>query len=913
MRKMTKTRKISALMLAIMLFSALPITSFAFPSDLDNVPFEEVTDENSTKGEFSERNVLRAFRLLKYIGAISESEEEFDGSEAVKKGYAATVGALLKNDYIPKATEQVFSDVSLESEYADGVTTAYQMGIIEGTNGRFYPNKSISWDELAYMGVTLLNRHYTAGSKSPRVYANQLRLFSGIDASKEEVTKDDLLIFFENVLNSDYVELNGVNQKGEPQITTDGSKTLLNSEKDIYLNDGIVTAYRFTATDGERELNEGKIEINKAEYDLNIFAGNDFVGLAVKFYLDKSDNNNLIIDLWETNKNEKLDISDDDLKAYDKTSVTYLNNGKNVTKSVKKQIPVIYNGAYVGSYEKAVSGKMLDGASVSLISNDGDSVYDIVKIEKLSYYVVKSVSPASGNLVFKYNKGSIDISLNSVFSSFVLNNEEIDLTGLKAGDVLSVKEAKTIDGNKIFYAEASRNMTSGEIEKISSDKNGEYYIIGGEKYYLTEEYKDYLVTDSKEPKPKLGSSAVFYLASNGKIVTSSAKSDWLYGFCMTTASFGNSLEESFGMRVYTTGGTVSELYFDDKITYYDENNLSGKTTETSKAYSSLAGYTGAVAYKINGNGEATELAKPVDRTDYSHNTIDYPLTLDLDVEKTNGGRQYRDILNSAYNLLNVPIIVHPSDLTLENDEDVYSVRTVRYWNVEHYFTESEALALYNISEYGIADFATMFGNAATKEVGSEEHMYMITDSYIGIDNDENKTRIIEYCSGGTTVKRIVASDAEIIEQGVWKNIPTSIDKIQKGDIVQLELDGKSQVCALRVLFSTQTPPDTYCVIGYNGTVSYNATTAFAHLNLLYGKIMDTNDSMVLLNCSSAGDDPSYTGPLTLGHSVYSSVNYTLYDSKSETVTGSSLSEIMAGDTVVMRKYYNHVLDVFIIR
>lgn len=911
--KKINNAKICVLMIAIMLFASLPINSLAFPTDLDNVPFEEVTDENSTKGEFSERNVLRAFRLLKYIGAISESEEEFDGSEVVKKGYAATVGALLKNDYIPKATEQVFSDISLESEYADGVTTAYQMGIIEGTNGRFYPNKSISWDELAYMGITLLNRQYTAGSKSPRVYANQLRLFSGIDISKEEATKNDLLIFFENVLNSDYVELNGVNKKSEPQLTTNGSKSLLNSEKDIYLNDGIVTAYRFTAIDGERDLNESKIEINKAEYDLNIFVGNDFVGLDVKFYLDKSDNNNLIIDIWETTKNEKLDISENALKAYDKTSVTYLNNGKNVTKSIKKQIPVIYNGAYIGSYEKSVSEKKLDGASVSLISNDGDSTYDIVKIEKLSYYVVKSVSPASGNLVFKYDKGNIDISLNSVFSSFVFNNEEIDLTGLKAGDVLSVKEAKTIDGNKVFYAEASRNMASGEIEKISSDQNGDYYMIGGEKHYLTEEYKDYLITDSKEPKPQLGKSAVFYLASNGKIVTSSAKSDWLYGFVMSTASFGNSLDESYGIRVYTTSGTVSELYFDDKITYYDENNLSGKTNEASKAYSSFAGYTGVAAYKINGDGEVTELAKPIDRTDYSHNTIDYPLTLDLDVEKTSGGRQYRDILNSSYNLLSVPIIVHPTDPTLENDEDVYSVRSVRYWNVEHYFTEAEALALYNISEYGIADFATMFGEAATAEVDAEQHMYMITDSYIGIDNDENKTRIIEYCSGGTTVKRIVASDAEIIEQGTWKNTPTSIDKIQKGDIVQLELDGKSQVCTLRILFSVQTPPDTYCVTDYAGGVSYNATTIFNHLNLLYGKILDTNGSMVLLNCSKTGDDPSYTGPLTLGHEVYGGVSYTLYDSKNETVSGSSLSEIMAGDTVVMRKYYNHVLDVFIIR
>ena len=71
--------------------------------------------------------------------------------------------------------------------------------------------------------------------------------------------------------------------------------------------------------------------------------------------------------------------------------------------------------------------------------------------------------------------------------------------------------------------------------------------------------------------------------------------------------------------------------------------------------------------------------------------------------------------------------------------------------------------------------------------------------------------------------------------------------------------------------------------------------------------MDSNK--VLVTTSGGTEFPVTVG----GYSSYGDVFYVIYDKNKNTAEPAKLSDIKPGDTVVMRKYYNHVQDVIIIK
>ena len=101
---------------------------------------------------------------------------------------------------------------------------------------------------------------------------------------------------------------------------------------------------------------------------------------------------------------------------------------------------------------------------------------------------------------------------------------------------------------------------------------------------------------------------------------------------------------------------------------------------------------------------------------------------------------------------------------------------------------------------------------------------------------------------------------------------------------------------------------------YTGTAFQEDAAVFSSLNVIYAKIEDREGTIALINTSKDGTNPKYSLPISISlDGTYSKPYYVIYDTKKKEVTNASLAEIQAGDEVVMRKYYNHVLDVVIIR
>ena len=81
---------------------------------------------------------------------------------------------------------------------------------------------------------------------------------------------------------------------------------------------------------------------------------------------------------------------------------------------------------------------------------------------------------------------------------------------------------------------------------------------------------------------------------------------------------------------------------------------------------------------------------------------------------------------------------------------------------------------------------------------------------------------------------------------------------------------------------------------------------------VYGKLKDRKDSILLVNTSDSGNDETYQEAHYISN-VYGQNTYTLLDSKTMEVTNSQSSELMPGDTVILKKEYSQVCDIYIIR
>jgi len=98
-------RKIISGILSVLM---LPQIGLAFPSDLDDVPIKDISDEISTAGVYSNEKVHETFKILKHIGTIPEEESEFEEDEIVTRAYAASAFAALASGRKPKRYSDIY-------------------------------------------------------------------------------------------------------------------------------------------------------------------------------------------------------------------------------------------------------------------------------------------------------------------------------------------------------------------------------------------------------------------------------------------------------------------------------------------------------------------------------------------------------------------------------------------------------------------------------------------------------------------------------------------------------------------------------------------------------------------------------------------------------------------------------------
>lgn len=916
--KNTKNRILSGILALSMPVQAV----FAFPADLDDVPIKEISKEESTEGVFSEDSTLKAFKLLKYIGAIGEEEAEFEENETVTRGYAAAAFAALASGGRSESGTPSFKDVPAGHEYAAGIAQAQNKGILDKDEDKFYPNKNVSAEDIAVWAIRVLKQDYIIYSGSMLSAAQDMGIFKGVSYKNDNITKAQFMIILENVLNSDYIKMTGTDENGNIIFSIDEEESFMNNVYDIYRQDGILTGYKYASLYGDSDLEENKVQINRADFltDEEIDISN--VGSYVGAYVD-TENDNKVISIWQNEKKTAVtEIDREKFNSFSESEIVYYSGNGTKRVRINAQIPFLYNNVYYGILDNDVVKNILPACdSVVVVDNDGDGNGDVLKAVKYTHYIIKNVSVMKESVMFKNNGGTLEITDNSTVE-FRFNDQKTELTGLKADDVLTVLESRRLNKSIVFNAVVTRDMEEGKITSVGDDEIGEYYIIDGVKYHLSDEYLKFMENDSSQEKPNIGTFVQIYVAADGKIVGTKTESDFSYGFVMSSSYDDN--DEIIRLKVYTVDGNAQSYYFADKVKVYNKNITEGKKMDKVRAYEQLVGAGGkmdndVIAYTLNANGEVSSVALPIDRTTYSHGSLYYPLTLDYDAAKASPSantRMYRLLYNGVYTMnSSIPIVVRPQDEALLSDEKAYEVRSGNYWSVEHYFTPSENLKVYNANKFYVPDFYVMSGTTSTdlSQGEGKVHMYTIANITETINEDDMPVKQLSYYENGTLKNIIISDDVTFVDGGVYCKAD-EVSDLKKGDVIQFDVNSYGEISIMRVLFETQKRPSEYGTYMKSGsTASRKDEIQFGALVLVHAKVIDTDGSIILVNTSKDGTNSAYTYPLTLGGSVYGNVYYNIYNTKTKEVTAGSLSEIQAGDEVVMRRYYNHVQDVLIIR
>lgn len=919
------------------LLSVILVLNILMPSNIlfvnaveDDVPIpDRLTVGIAETDNSSYENI---YGLLSYLGIVDENLDEINMKKNPTRAYTAKIAAKLVNENISEITEKPYSDVSLTHEYAAGVAAAKKYNIIEEAE-MFYPDRNVTYSAVASWFIKAMKIDMLKPENMDAFsFATEMEFFDGVLASPEKSpTYEELFAVIENVLNADVVNVN---------ITGDGASVSSNEEetylsrRNIMLQKGIVTGIGYSSYDGDEILKSDEIEINKQKFNTLKSYDDSLFAKAVCAYVDLEDGLNIAIAVWEDNRKNNC-YETENLEEAEFYADRIIFNDEN-DKKVKtdNNTYVFENDVRYSLYRDEYSSVTLKNADkMRIIDNNGDSIADVILVYKYENYILNSVSTISNSLSFLYGGEGIKLGEDNVYSEIFINGSPVTVSELKNNDVLTVIEVLRRTGEMTYKIEVSRNVANGIITQIDNSDGRTRYKINDVFYPLSKEYEKFLKEDTSVEKPALNKAGDFYINVKGEIVYANISGEYLYGI-LRKAIFDEETE-TYSLKMYTTNSKFERITMSEKVTFYSENILEGKKLTDDEIYNHLLDGSGktldtVVAYKIK-QDKISELALPLDRKGYTPGTIDYPLTKDYicgtDTENTGeASRIYMDLLAGRFFIKNTKTVTIPVEAEYKDDEKQYKVTTAL--STKNVYADKTAdtspgmdavVKIYNADKFHIPAFATIekkvAGDSASMSVGGAT--VMVTGVETTVNEDNEPVMKISYNSGGNTVSSIINRDAVKVESKtgeIWVGTEGDLSEIKKGDIIQFETNATGEISAVRIMFRLTNKGSYRIQNGSSESVSapQKNFTMISNISVVYGKLIDKNGKILIVNVSDSGKDEEYQYVYYVTN-TFRSNTYTVVDESTVKCYNASINELQPGDDVVLIRQWSTVEDVYMIR
>jgi len=457
-----KIKRILALFICfVVAISVLPSAGFA-KDDTFSVDKEKV-------------DVLTQLGIVEY--PMDEAMFDMTVTRADFAVYVANIiGITEKNE----CDKRYYTDLPEDHWAYHTINTMTEKGYLQGTDGKFNPEDSITYQQaiamilnsLGYNDLIALRGGWPSGYTA---IAQELDIVDRNADQKEAITFAVACELLHDTLLAPLLEYTKLNQN-EASIEISRDQTVMGKFFDVYRVTGIVNSVNGIKIDTKSAGSKGVVRIDDTEYDCEIPNAMDFLGKWVYAYYKEDGLDNKIFYLISRDDENCLTIDVKDFYQYDSSAftVSYVENDSSRVKNQKiaANAVVIRNGEdYSSNVSRAFDG--LNCGSIQLSSSQRKGEYDIVIIKNYEDVIVSSFDKAYEKIYDKRGDAYfLDLSLVENYRIMDSDGNPIRITDIEKDDVLSVcksSEYCEIYVNSVAY--------SGNVEKIDNDDNDKYMIV----------------------------------------------------------------------------------------------------------------------------------------------------------------------------------------------------------------------------------------------------------------------------------------------------------------------------------------------------------------------------------------------------------------------------------------------------
>lgn len=559
-----------------------------------------------------------AISLLNDLGIFQYVSEEDAENTVTRAEFAEIIVTAMGGDDLSAYPKRIFTDVPADNEYAPCIEYLYERGIMSGfDNAQFRPDENVTIAQAVTVAVSLMGYSdwakeqggYPNGYYSIAVSNNLLRgVSSKID---DEVTFADAAVILANVLESDsYLRITGY-KNGYPVKEDENGKTYMGYVLGVYKYTGILEAYGDTSLyDSSSHYDSDVCIVGGEMFNTNDKDVSEYLGMKVTVYYESHKGEYRILHILIDDKNKVTEVDSEDISEQTTTRIfQYYDNNKLKKINISDDAVYIYNGKTldIASDEDLIS----ENGFVRLISNNGDSKYNVVIIKDFNTFIVDKAIATDSILNFRYGRGSLDLSdSGGIAVKYYEDDKEADFSNITTGSVLSVALSKNLIGDALAEIYISNN----KITAVANSMDDEGVVLNdGARYEFTKEYEQRLAeNEANTYKPALGSEGEFYIDYFNKLAA--------YKIIAASKQYGYVVKcwydehEGSAIRLFTSDGNFEEYELAKKIT------LNGVSTKREEIPDLLrqSGENNTIyqliIYKTNSSGAVREIKTAVNKT-----------------------------------------------------------------------------------------------------------------------------------------------------------------------------------------------------------------------------------------------------------------------------------------------------------
>lgn len=725
--------------------------------------------EVSSNGQFSGGYMEKYSPMFITLGIMEKGE--YDEAEYITRAQFIKSAIRLygegKASFMSIEKELAFTDISKSSPYYPYIKAAAVMGLISEAEA-FRPNDNIELSEALKILVSLLGYAPLAEVKGGYPLGYTAAAFSvgvskGIDKSGIYVTPNTLARLLINTLTADDADYASF-YRDSFEVGVNTGISLMERSFDVFKGKGIVDADFCTTLLAESNLDCGQVRINGAVYEAAKSGADSLLGNYVEYYYiyDKeTEKSEIIFAVPSEPENRSIFIDTDNVNVSGCTaeSFSYYVNGNLRTARISVSASYILNNVLSARGEINFGA---DTGSVELIDNNGDGLYDVVKVLNYDTMVISGVSEYSKTITGKNGK-AVDLGKEEDYNYIEKQGADISFDELQIGDVVSYYESN-IGDCYVRRLYVSSEIVNGQIERIFND----YVVIDGAEYKYISEVKNDL---------KMGVALNYYIDYFGKIVdVDNIDDEYVYGFLKGIENDGI---HPCLVRIFTENNRFVTLELRNKV----KNNGTLKTAD--EFYGEITpDYQQLVRYKVNGNAEVIEIDTATDTERWSSAekaAIDgnvFRRSLIMQNDKYRGGTKS---MGGQIYFGNAPVFFVPEDTKNEDGYEVISVGS--YFDYDETIKKVEA---YDMDLIGTPGACVI---TSGKEIKKSYSDLFVTEELCRAMNRDGQ---ITYALSGMFRKYDV--NLKTMEDDVVT------EAINSGDIVTLSFNGFGEIISISKKF-----------------------------------------------------------------------------------------------------------------